>query len=299
MSEYTKSNQTVSVIGLGAMGSGIARTFLDAGCRVFVWNRSHEKINALVSHGAIACGTPEDALKASTYVVVCLIDYSAWKETIEAHDLQNHFDGTCIIQLTTGTIDEVLWHTALVQEHGGRVTDGAVQCYPSQLGTADGSLLMAGDTKVLAECDPLLRMLVPTWMNLGEDITQPAALSRAVIACVVTSLVGFVNGVAIAQRAGISLDLFLQHASNVNALVIAEQTRIVDAIENGDTQTTQASIDTWAAGHQVIQSVAESLGTNLVLQDAAQAVFQEGRRMGLGGHDLSALVKVFASATET
>ena len=178
MSDLDESIRDVSVIGLGSMGSGIARTFLDSGCQVSVWNRSREKIDALVSSGAIGCDGPGDALAANTHVVVCLSDYSAWRKIIEDHDLAGHFDGTCIIQLTTGTIDDVQGHASIVEEHGGRLAEGAVMCFPSQLGTDEGALLMSGALDVLEGCDPLLRMLASSWTNLGEDIRRPAILSR-------------------------------------------------------------------------------------------------------------------------
>ncbi len=162
MNDTPQPTQGVSVVGLGSMGSGIARAFLQSGCRVSVWNRSREKVDALVSSGAIACDGPKEALDANTHVVVCLSTYSAWQKIIEEHDLAAHFNDTCIIQLTTGTIEDVEGHASLIKEHGGRLADGAVLCYPSQLGTEDGSLLMSGAAEVLEECDPLLRVLAPT-----------------------------------------------------------------------------------------------------------------------------------------
>jgi 3-hydroxyisobutyrate dehydrogenase-like beta-hydroxyacid dehydrogenase len=42
----------VTVIGLGAMGSAIAKAELQAGHTVTVWNRSPSKINLLVELGA-------------------------------------------------------------------------------------------------------------------------------------------------------------------------------------------------------------------------------------------------------
>ena len=39
----------IADIGLGTMGSGIARTFINAGCQMSVWNRSRGKIDALVA----------------------------------------------------------------------------------------------------------------------------------------------------------------------------------------------------------------------------------------------------------
>lgn len=298
MNDTPQPTQGVSVVGLGSMGSGIARTFLQSGCRVSVWNRSREKVDALVSSGAIACDGPKEALDANTHVVVCLSTYSAWQKIIEEHDLAAHFNDTCIIQLTTGTIEDVEGHASLIKEHGGRLADGAVLCYPSQLGTEDGSLLMSGAAEVLEECDPLLRVLAPTWTNLGEDIRQPAVLSRALISGMVTSLVGLINGVAICQAGGVSLDLFKELFEGSNTIIKNEQARLINVIRDGLTEETEASISAWGEGHQAVLSVAETLKTDLLLQDAVQAVFQEGHRMGLSDHDLSALVNVFALGSE-
>ena len=294
MSDLNNPIRNVSVIGLGSMGSGIARTFLDSGCHVSVWNRSRTKIDELVSLGATACESPGEALDANTHVVVCLSTYSVWRKIIEEHDLTGHFDDTCIIQLTTGTIDDVEGHASLIKESGGRLADGAVLCYPSQLGTEDGSLLMSGAAEVLEECDPLLRVLARTWTNLGEDIRQPAVLSRALISGMVTSLVGLINGVAICQAGGVSLDLFKQFFEGSNTIINNEQARLINVIRDGHTEETEASISAFGEGHQAVLSVAETLKTDLLLQDAVQAVFQEGHKMGLSDHDLSALVKVFA-----
>ena len=295
MSNGIEANQSVSVIGLGAMGSGIARTLIEAGYRVHVWNRSRDKVDAMAALGATACNGPREALDASSHVVVCLAGYSAWTKVIEEHQLDEVISGTCIIQLTGGAIDEVREHAAFIESHGGRIADGAVMCYPSQLGTADGSLLMSGAPDVLDECDSLLRTLAPVWTNLGEDLTRPVVLSRALTAGILTSLVGLLNGIAVCQAGGISLDIYLQQIQKADAFLPEEKSRLIKAVRDGRTEQTEATIKTWGEGHQTIHSVAGMLGTNLVLQDAVQAVFREGRRMGLGDHDLSALVRVFES----
>ncbi len=294
MGEQIGSSQSVSVIGLGAMGAGIARTFLEAGCEVAVWNRSRGKVDALVNQGAIACDRPEDAFEANTHVLVCLTDYSVWKAIIEANELNGHCGGAGVIQLTTGTIDMVEEHAEFVAHHGGRLADGAVMCYPRDLGTESGSLLMAGPSDVLEECDPLLRILAPTWTNLGEDVKQPTILSRALMVDIGMSLIGIVNGVALARAGGVSLDVFMQHTNNVGSILPAEKRRLIEAIRDGNTHETQASINAWGEGQKAVRSVAQALGTNLVFQDAVKTIFEEAERLGLGDQDLSALADVFA-----
>ena len=53
----------VAVIGLGAMGSRIARRFLDAGHELTVWNRDAAKAEPLVAAGASAAQTPAEAAR--------------------------------------------------------------------------------------------------------------------------------------------------------------------------------------------------------------------------------------------
>ena len=297
MNENIGTRQSVSVIGLGAMGSGIASTLLAAGCEVSVWNRSCAKVDELVSQGALACDSPLDAVRANTHVIVCLTDYAAWKGIIEANGLADCFDGTCIIQLTTGMIDSVQEHAAFIEQHGGRLADGAVMCYPSDLGTETGSLLMAGPADVLEECDPILRLLAANWTNLGEDIKKPTILSRALMVDVGLSLIGIVNGVAIAQAGGISLDVFMEHTRNVGSIIPAEKIRLIEAVRDGNTEETQATINAWGEGQKAVRAIAQSLGTNLVFQDAVRLVFEEAEKRGLGKKDLAALAEVFASGS--
>ncbi|MAT81373.1 MAG: hypothetical protein CMJ29_06970 [Phycisphaerae bacterium] len=297
MNDHIGNSRSVSVIGLGAMGAGIARTLLKAGCQVSVWNRSRGKVDELVSQGAVACDSPLDAVQANTHVIVCLTDYAAWQAIIEANGLSDCFAETCIIQLTTGTLETVQDHAAFIEQHGGRLADGAVMCYPSDLGTETGSLLMAGSADVLEECDPILRLLASTWTNLGEDIRRPTILSRALMVDVGLSLIGIVNGVAIAQAGGISLDVFMQHTRNVGAIIPTEKIRLIEAIRDGNTEETQATINAWGEGQKAVRAIAQSLGTNLVFQDAVKMVFEEAERRGLGKKDLAALTEVFAGET--
>jgi 3-hydroxyisobutyrate dehydrogenase-like beta-hydroxyacid dehydrogenase len=43
----------ITVIGLGNMGSALARALLESGCAVTVWNRSLQKAAPLADNGAV------------------------------------------------------------------------------------------------------------------------------------------------------------------------------------------------------------------------------------------------------
>ena len=293
MSYEQSTSPEVSVIGLGAMGSGIARTLIEGGCKVSVWNRSRAKVDDLVAVGAIGCNEPKEALDGNTIVIVCVSDYAVWRHIIQEHSLASYFEDTCIIQLTTGTIDDVQTHASLIHNNGGRLVEGAVMCYPRNLGTDEAALLLSGAPNVLEECAPILSTLDENWKSLGEDINQPSVLSRSLMSGLTGALMGLVNGAAICRAGGVSLDVFMKFNEGTNSILLAEQKRLIEAIRDGRTEENEASIKAWREGNQALNSVAASLGTNLTLQNSIQAVFQEGKRRGLDEHDLSALVDVF------
>ena len=275
------------------MGSGIARSLIEGGCTVSVWNRSRAKVDDLVAVGAIGCNEPREALDANTLVIVCVSDYAVWRHIIQEYSLASYFEDTCIIQLTTGTIDDVQTHASLIHNNGGRLVEGAVMCYPRNLGTDEAALLLSGAPNVLEECAPILSTLDENWKSLGEDINQPSVLSRSLMSGLTGALMGLVNGAAICRAGGVSLDVFMKFNEGTNSILLAEQKRLIEAIRDGRTEENEASIKAWREGNQALNSVAASLGTNLTLQNSIQAVFQEGKRRGLDEHDLSALVDVF------
>src|SRR5580693_3769179 len=65
---------SVACIGLGRMGSGIARNIQKAGFPLTVYNRTKEKMKPLVEAGATAANTPREAVAGADIVVTNLMD---------------------------------------------------------------------------------------------------------------------------------------------------------------------------------------------------------------------------------
>src|SRR5680860_83577 len=77
----TMSIISVTFLGTGLMGAPMARNLLKAGFNVSVWNRTHQKAEALAEDGAVVFDTPQQAVKDADYVITMLSDGAA------VHDL--------------------------------------------------------------------------------------------------------------------------------------------------------------------------------------------------------------------
>jgi 3-hydroxyisobutyrate dehydrogenase len=63
---------SIGFIGLGDMGMPMARRLLSSGQEVLAWNRSSDKLAALVANGAIAASSPADMMARTDLIGLCL-----------------------------------------------------------------------------------------------------------------------------------------------------------------------------------------------------------------------------------
>ena len=92
----------VGLIGLGNMGSGIAKSLLRAGHRVTVYNRTTARAQALQSHGAIVATTIEEASRPG--IVLTMLSEDAALESVvfgDAGILQSLPTGGVHVSLST------------------------------------------------------------------------------------------------------------------------------------------------------------------------------------------------------
>ena len=75
-------NMNLAFIGLGQMGSGIARNLLRAGHHVTVYNRSRAKAEALTSGGAGVANSPAEACRDAEAVLTMLSDDAAVEQVV-------------------------------------------------------------------------------------------------------------------------------------------------------------------------------------------------------------------------
>jgi 3-hydroxyisobutyrate dehydrogenase len=80
---HDRSVARVAVIGLGGMGSRIARRLVDAGHELTVWNRTREKAEAF---GAPVAASPAEAAASSEVVITMVADPQALAAVTEGAD---------------------------------------------------------------------------------------------------------------------------------------------------------------------------------------------------------------------
>ena len=291
MDNVNKKN--ISVIGLGSMGFALAETLLKADFNISVWNRTSSKAQKLENKGANICSTPNEAFKNSQYIVASLSNYEAWNNIIDSNQIDMDLSGKTIIQLTTGSIDEVTALNDWVKKYNGDLLEGIISCFPSQIGTEESLILLAGSDNSINNCKDIISILSPEYKNLGSNLNAPTVLSRAFLSGALGGLIGMMNGAVLCQKADISLDDFKEIYMDRSSIIEQESKRIIDAIATEDTENTEASVSAWGHGQEALLAISKTLDSNIDFQLALNKLFKKTIEAGLKDHDLSAMHKIF------
>ena len=287
------NRKNISVIGLGSMGFALAETLLKADFNISVWNRTLSKAQKLENKGANICSTPNEAFKNSQFIVASLSNYEAWNNIIDSNQIDMDLSGKTIIQLTTGSIEEVTALNDWVKKYNGDLLEGIISCFPSQIGTKESLILLAGDDNSINNCKDIISILSPQYKNLGSNLIAPTVLSRAFLSGALGGLIGMMNGAVLCQKADISLDDFKEIYMDRSSIIEQESKRIIDAIATEDTENTEASVSAWGHGQEALLAISKTLDSNIDFQLALNKLFKKTIEAGLKDHDLSAMHKIF------
>lgn len=144
----------ITVIGMGKMGSVLAKRLLMANFDVTVFNRTIEKTQPLVDAGATGAKTLKEAVEHCDVVMTCLLDDHAVMKTVDGFI---YYLPSGAIHIGTSTI---LPQTSkkLTKLHGKRGSTyiaGNVLGVPKAAEKGELTSIVAGDEKIIKNCESI------------------------------------------------------------------------------------------------------------------------------------------------
>jgi 3-hydroxyisobutyrate dehydrogenase-like beta-hydroxyacid dehydrogenase len=231
----------VTVLGLGAMGSALATTLLDARHDTTVWNRTPDRAAGLNARGAAAASTIGEAVTAHRLVIACLLDHASVHETLDP--VVDQLRGSALVNLTTTTPNEARELATWAAEHGVRYLDGAIMATPPMIGTPEASILYSGSREVFDDARPVL----DRWATSTYDGADPGLASLfdlAMLSGMYTMFAGFLHGAAMAGSVGVSATEFATRATPFLSAMTFAFAHDATVIDGGDyTVPGQQSLD--------------------------------------------------------
>jgi len=279
--DLVSESLTVSMIGLGAMGSALASAILETGHELAVWNRSSEKCRPLAAEGASVASSVGDAVSRSDVVVVCVRGYDVAATLFDDPAIAASLAGKALIQLGNGVPTEVAdaadWFTA----HGAAYLDGSIMAFPDAVGTADCQLLISGDPSAFAQCESILGAIGGDIRYLGADPTASAVINTSALAFVYVTAHAFVSAAAMCDTSGAPIDLLADVIGKFTTQMPAVFGEYVAMITARSYESRNLRL---ASGAEALQAITEFGRTSGVNTDLFESVLRTLNASAAAGH---------------
>jgi 3-hydroxyisobutyrate dehydrogenase-like beta-hydroxyacid dehydrogenase len=279
--------EKVLMIGLGAMGSVLARLLLEKGKTVTVWNRSAEKTLPLRAIGAAYTQDIREAVASNDIILICLPDYTTTEKVLQGISLE----GKTVVQLSTGTPQDARLMAASFSARGAEYLDGAILATPSQMGTAHTPIFLSGNNAAWATSEPSLRILGGALSYFGEAPGAAAAWDIAALSSMFGMMIGFLNGARLIESEGLQVadlgNMILDIAPVLGQMV--KDTG--DDIQQQKYDSPQSSLDICATTFDLMVRLSAENKLNADFARFAQQMFRKGQDAGYGQQRISALMK--------
>ncbi|MFE2425939.1 NAD(P)-dependent oxidoreductase [Streptomyces sp. NPDC059373] len=287
----------ISVLGMGLMGSAVAKAFLDAGHDVAVWNRSPGKCVPLADAGARTVWSPSEAVAWGDVTVAVLSDYRAVEEVVTSIAPGVAATGSVFVNLTSGDAHGAAAMEKALAPTGMTYLDGAVLSFPKDLGgTAD--ILLSGPEAVWDMYKDVLTAMGSGTVHTGPVIHEANVIDTAATgAFLCVSLGAFYEASAYAAHHGIAADRLAGPAIRWLELMRAEILQGVEQITSGDYATDQATVDTYEAAMAMVTNAIRATGRPANILSGFLSNLRAAQTAGLGDKSLAVTHEVLSGKT--
>ena len=276
---------TVAVVGLGAMGSRIARRLADAGNELAVWNRDPVKTEPFVAAGAVAASSPADAARQAEAVITMVSNPQALVDATEGPEgvVAGVGEGTTVIQMSTVGPESISRLVSLLP--ADVLLDSPVLGSVAEVEAGTLNVFVGGPPELAERWKSLLSVL-GTVLHVG-----PVGAGTAAKLVANTTLVGIIGvlgeALALADSLGLSRETAFEVLGKTALAQQAERRRA--AVESGEFPPRFALYLARKDADLIIEAAAKA-GTELRLTEAARSWLADAEAAGLGDSDYSAVL---------
>jgi len=286
----TMSKPRVAILGLGLMGTGMARRLLTKGFPVAVYNRSREKAEALAADGAMVAGSPREAAVKARVVISMVADDAASRAVWlgENGALAGAAPGTVLIEsstLTTGWVREL---AAAASRQNCEFLDAPVTGTKPHAASGELLFLVGGSAGALEVAKPVLAALSRDIVHLGS--TGSGATMKLVnnFLCGVQAA-SFAEAMALVEASGLDRE----QAAKIlgNGAPGSPLIRTIWARATGGELDPNFILRLMAKDLKYSIDAAKQRGLTLKTAAPAVEVFEDAAKNGYGDQDFAAVIE--------
>lgn len=285
--------RNVGVIGLGAMGMGVARSLLRAGFAVHACDVRKPVLDAFAGEGGIACASPAE-LGGKCDVLLTVVVNAAQTEAVlfgENGAVDAMKPGSVVLACATVSPQFAADLGKRIGEKGVLLLDAPLSGGAGKANSGDMTMMTSGPADAYAACEDVLDAIAGKVYRLGDahGAGSKVKIINQLLAGV--HIAAAAEAMALGLREGVDPDALydvITHSAG-NSWMFENR---VPHILSGD-YTPLSAVDIFVKDLGLVLDTARTSKFPLPLSAAAHQMFMMASTAGHGGEDDSAVIKIF------
>jgi 3-hydroxyisobutyrate dehydrogenase-like beta-hydroxyacid dehydrogenase len=282
-------DKTVGMVGLGIMGSAIARNLVDRGWHVIGFDIDAAKRAELAAAGVIIAADVGQVARDAPVIMTSLPSPAA------VEDVAKKIAGSgqpprIVIELSTLTIADKLRFEEILTKAGHIALDCPLSGTGAQAKNRDLVVYASGDSSAIAQCMPLFADFAKQSADLGA-YGNGSRMKFVANHLVAIHNVATAEAMILAERAGLDPKLVVEMVGPGAGGSRMFQMRAPMMVE-GVYEPATMKVSTWKKDMAIIAEFADDVGCETPLFTLTQPVYTKAMAMGLGDQDTAAVFEV-------
>ena len=293
----TEQINRVGIVGLGAMGMGIAQSLLRAGLEVHACDVRPETVRQLAEAGARAAATPAELAASVDALLIVVVNAQQTEQVLfgEHGAAARLKPGAVVIACATVAPEFAEALGARLLALGLRFIDAPISGGAAKAAAGQMSVMAAGAPDAFAACARIFDAICAKLYRLGEQPGQGSKVKMINQLLAGVHIAAAAEAMALGLRAGCDPDALYEVISNSAGSSWMFQNRVPHILA-GD-YTPLSAVNIFVKDLGIVLDYAKKSVFPLPLSATAHQMFMQASAAGHGGEDDSAVVKIFPGVT--
>ncbi len=281
------------VIGLGAMGHGVAQSLRRAGYTVHVHDVRSEATQAFARDGGVACASPAELASACDVVVSVVVNAQQTEQVLfGAHGCAATMKPGSVFVMCS-TVDPN-WSVALEQrlaDQGLLYLDAPISGGAAKAASGEMTMMTAGTPAAYAKAEPVLQAMAGKVYKLGDSAGAGSKVKIINQLLAGVHIAAAAEAMALGLREGVdpaALYEVITHSAG-NSWMFENRMAHVLAAD----YTPLSAVDIFVKDLGLVLDMARASKFPLPLSSTAHQMFMQASTSGHGREDDSAVIKIF------
>ncbi|MEK9690018.1 MAG: L-threonate dehydrogenase [Burkholderiaceae bacterium] len=285
--------QNIGLIGLGAMGAGMASSLRRAGYNVHVYDIRPEAVSAFTADGGVACDSAESVADACPIVISVLVNADQTEQLLfgaggMAARMQP--DSTFVM---CSTVDPN-WSVNLEQRleaMGIGYLDAPISGGAAKAASGEMTMMTAGKPAVYARLNGVLEAMAAKVYRLGDQAGNGSKVKIINQLLAGVHIAAAAEAMALGLREGVAADDLYEVITHSAGNSWMFENRMAHVLK-GD-YTPLSAVDIFVKDLGLVLDTARATKFPLPLSATAHQMFMQASTAGFGREDDAAVIKIF------